>query len=505
MTERLAAASDVRFEWAEVRSTDGVHVAVFRMFADAFKLDGVRAAFTAREAQEVADELGALLPTPKLLDLRFQQAAVKNEPSPKYYPGGIGMATVEAIAEHSARVEHAIVGPGIVANVGKHWVLHESATASRAPLYGWHVDRGVVGGTWRGIRVYPTVSGDGGHVIQPVSTAHNYDHADYSSTLLLVHAECEVDGVVMKTADVLRSPSLCGLAIASGRPLTGARLEPGQGTTVPATAAPNARQTLRRGATGPAVEALQQRLLQLRADLSPFGADGDFGKLTDKAVRAFQRTAGVAVDGVVGPVTWRRLDDAEELPAPEHNSTATAPSLKPLVTNADRHRVFGNFAVQPIEGGGGAVNILGSWVKDNIITIEVPQLRRIPGVVYQGRRVGAGPSYGRVACHRLVAEQLRALWQAWEDAGLLEHVMTWEGLWVPRYVRGSTTTLSNHCFGTAFDINAAWNALGATPTPAGKRGSVEELVPLATEHGFFWGGHFRPRADGMHFEVAKVL
>src|SRR5690606_25807727 len=139
VTRRLAAASDVRFEWAEVRSTDGVHAAVFRMLADALKLDGVRAAFTAREAQEVADELGVFLPTPKLLDLRFQQATVKDDPSPKYRPGGVGMASAEAIAEHSTRVEQTIGKPGIVANVGKHWVLHESASPRRAALYGWHV------------------------------------------------------------------------------------------------------------------------------------------------------------------------------------------------------------------------------------------------------------------------------------------------------------------------------------------------------------------------------
>jgi hypothetical protein len=28
-------------------------------------------------------------------------------------------------------------------------------------------------------------------------------------------------------------------------------------------------------------------------------------------------------------------------------------------------------------------------------------------------------------------------------------------------------------------------------------------VPLAHEHGFYWGGHFSVR-DGMHFEVAQV-
>jgi hypothetical protein len=71
-------------------------------------------------------------------------------------------------------------------------------------------------------------------------------------------------------------------------------------------------------------------------------------------------------------------------------------------------------------------------------------------------------------------------------------------------VRGSTTTLSNHAYGTAFDINAAWNGLGREPAPLGAKGSVLELLPLAEAHGFAWGGLFS-RRDAMHFEVARVL
>ena len=57
---------------------------------------------------------------------------------------------------------------------------------------------------------------------------------------------------------------------------------------------------------------------------------------------------------------------------------------------------------------------------------------------------------------------------------------------------------------TAFDINYAWNRLGALPALRGEKGSVRELVAIAHQHGFYWGGHFS-RRDGMHFEVARVL
>ena len=48
------------------------------------------------------------------------------------------------------------------------------------------------------------------------------------------------------------------------------------------------------------------------------------------------------------------------------------------------------------------------------------------------------------------------------------------------------------------------NPLGAEPAYPKQKGCVFDLVPLAHEHGFYWGGHFASRRDGMHFEIAEV-
>ena len=66
--------------------------------------------------------------------------------------------------------------------------------------------------------------------------------------------------------------------------------------------APN---VIRPGDSGPKVRALQQRLAALGYWLG--AVDGDFGPITQQAVFALQKSAGIARDGVVGPDTERAL------------------------------------------------------------------------------------------------------------------------------------------------------------------------------------------------------
>ena len=39
--------------------------------------------------------------------------------------------------------------------------------------------------------------------------------------------------------------------------------------------------------------------------------DGDFGAITEAAVRAFQESHGLTPDGIVGPLTWSALEAAD--------------------------------------------------------------------------------------------------------------------------------------------------------------------------------------------------
>jgi peptidoglycan hydrolase-like protein with peptidoglycan-binding domain len=59
---------------------------------------------------------------------------------------------------------------------------------------------------------------------------------------------------------------------------------------------------LKQGMSGPEVLRVQQRLQEL--GFFSGTPRGNFGEMTEAAVRAFQETNGLAVDGVVGPSTW---------------------------------------------------------------------------------------------------------------------------------------------------------------------------------------------------------
>lgn len=128
-------------------------------------------------------------------------------------------------------------------------------------------------------------------------------------------------------------------------------------------------------------------------------------------------------------------------------------------------------------------------------SIIIPQLDGVPGA----------PKEGKILFHKDAVPQLVAMFNAWEAAGLTHLILGYAGSWVPRFIRGSRSVLSNHAWATAFDINVPWNYLGSQPALKGTKGSVRELVTIANEHGFFWGGHYSGRPDGMHFEIARLL
>jgi hypothetical protein len=261
-------------------------------------------------------------------------------------------------------------------------------------------------------------------------------------------------------------------------------------------------RSIRRGSSGDLVEAWQYFLLGLGHYKGE--VDGDFGKLTHAATRAFQRKHILNPDGWVGTETFGiamalgfdPLEDGE----PDYADTAhpnwpARPDGVKALSVAQKHQLFGRIQFKPAgkKSNPEAIRITNGWGARNIIQVAVPQLVGVRGA---GRRK-------KFSFHKSIADQVVGLFQTWEDHGYRPLIETYAGSWCARFVRGSRTYLSSHSWGTAFDINAQWNGYGRRPALVGKTGCVRELVDIAVDHGFYWGGWFK-RKDGMHFEAREI-
>ena len=266
-------------------------------------------------------------------------------------------------------------------------------------------------------------------------------------------------------------------------------------------------QIISKGSTGHEVEKWQTFLRGTLSN-SVVLITGVFDDKTDKETKSFQNKKGLVPDGIVGSKTLTiALQSGYPLmedPTCDQNGPNWPP--RPIVgplSYVDREKLFGKFSYisSPTYGNPEGITITDSWLS-NIIQVSIPQLSGISGI----------NKSAMVPFHTLLAPQLIKLFQAWHDAGLMYLIITWGGSWNPRFIRGSRTILSNHALGTAFDINVQWNRLGTQPALNGATGSVRELVDIAYEHGFYWGGWFgyslngNPggRTDGMHFEAYQI-
>ncbi|WP_395690421.1 M15 family metallopeptidase [Nocardioides sp.] len=109
------------------------------------------------------------------------------------------------------------------------------------------------------------------------------------------------------------------------------------------------------------------------------------------------------------------------------------------------------------------------------------------------------PILGDVTCNKLIFPQLRAALADVIAQGLADRIHPGEyaGCYYPRFIAG-TTTLSNHAFGLALDINAIENQRGTA-------GEIDRSVVAIFKHwGFTWGGDWA-YTDPMHFEMNHLV
>lgn len=130
-----------------------------------------------------------------------------------------------------------------------------------------------------------------------------------------------------------------------------------------------------------------------------------------------------------------------------------------------------------------------AWVSENLVEIELPELVGVPGF----------PKSGKIKFHKKAAPHLQAAIKELHQKGLIKKILSFDGAWLPRTVRGNSEVYSIHTFGIALDLNSRFNIFGRLPPPADQEGSIVDLVPIFEKHGFYWGGRFQ-RQEGAHFQ-----
>lgn len=103
-------------------------------------------------------------------------------------------------------------------------------------------------------------------------------------------------------------------------------------------------RVLKNGMTGADVKELQARLVKLGYDLGPYGTDGDFGDMTEMAVRLFQKDARIGVDGEFGAESLAALEAMEDMAAsriPGNDWVEALPGLACYVRAAPGGNILG--------------------------------------------------------------------------------------------------------------------------------------------------------------------
>jgi len=154
-----------------------------------------------RTAMRIARQFGLMLPTRKLVDDIYQNAALRLTPEPMQ-PGPL-MTSNAYYREHDRRIKSQLplrgTGTALISGHKKDIVLTPrlSLKPGKVAIYGWH-------------------RGDG-LPIQPLSLFHHIDYVDYSHGVRLLSRKAVVDGAEVDLARILSDAQLNPLVSDEGQ------------------------------------------------------------------------------------------------------------------------------------------------------------------------------------------------------------------------------------------------------------------------------------------------
>jgi hypothetical protein len=154
--------------------------------------DFLRIPMNLHTAVTIAQRFGFILPTRKMVDAIYLQSSYHLLPQP--LPAGPQMRSTEYYSSHNEMIEnqmHAMGAPlgALISGDKKDVVMSNRLTeyVGRIAIYGWH--RGP------------------GQPIQPLSTVHGANYADYSHGIRLISDWVLVDGKLQSLRQLLQDPT----------------------------------------------------------------------------------------------------------------------------------------------------------------------------------------------------------------------------------------------------------------------------------------------------------
>ena len=163
--------------------------------------DFVRVPMGLPAAVAIADRFGFVLPTTKIVDAIYAQADVHVPPEP--LTAGPQMRSTAYFVRHNSMVRQERVAEGaklgmLIAGQKKDLVITNRLLThpGRVAIYGWHRQNG--------------------RPIQPLSTVHGENYADYSHGIRFVSTIAYVDGKARSLLDILQDPNLAPVVSTEG-------------------------------------------------------------------------------------------------------------------------------------------------------------------------------------------------------------------------------------------------------------------------------------------------
>lgn len=154
--------------------------------------DFLRIPMNLHTAVTIAEHFGFVLPTRKMVDAIYLQSRYHLTPQP--LPAGPQMRSTEYYSTHNHLIEDQVHGVGVplgalVSGDKKDVVMSNrlATNLGRIAIYGWH--RGP------------------GQPIQPLSTVHGANYADYSHGIRLISEWALVNGRLQSIRELLGNPS----------------------------------------------------------------------------------------------------------------------------------------------------------------------------------------------------------------------------------------------------------------------------------------------------------